>query len=62
MKRALVVGINRYLKLGRLHTPANDANAVAQRLHDIGFEDIRGLPATDEAGLWVSSDPDKRVS
>ncbi|TAN89634.1 MAG: caspase family protein, partial [Phormidium sp. SL48-SHIP] len=62
MKRALVVGINRYLKLGRLRTPANDANAVAQRLHEIGFEDIKGLPATDEAGLWVNSDPDKEVS
>ncbi|MFO8038060.1 MAG: caspase family protein, partial [Sodalinema sp.] len=62
MKRALVVGINRYLNLGQLHTPANDANAVAQRLHEIGFEDIKGLPATDEAGLWVNSDPDKQVS
>ncbi|HIK10529.1 MAG TPA: caspase family protein [Oscillatoriaceae cyanobacterium M33_DOE_052] len=64
MKRALVVGINCYLKLGRLRTPANDANAVAQRLREIGFDEIRGLPspATSEAGLWVDPNPDRQVS
>ncbi|OAB59350.1 hypothetical protein AY600_00250, partial [Phormidium willei BDU 130791] len=63
MKRALVVGINRYLKLGRLRTPANDANAVAQRLHEIGFEEIRGLPApeTSASGLWIDPNPDTDV-
>ncbi|WP_254568137.1 caspase family protein [Oscillatoria sp. HE19RPO] len=60
MKRALVVGINCYRKLGKLRTPANDANAVAQGLREIGFDEIRGLPsAPPETGLWV--DPENKL-
>ncbi|MCT7991090.1 nSTAND1 domain-containing NTPase [Laspinema olomoucense] len=65
MKRALVVGINCYLNsnLGRLNTPANDANAVAQRLHEMGFDEIRGLPSPrGETGLWVDPGRDSKVS
>jgi WD40 repeat protein len=63
MKRALVVGINCYRKLDKLRTPANDANAVAQRLREIGFDEIRGLPsAPPKTGLWVDPDPDRKVS
>ncbi|MEB3825980.1 nSTAND1 domain-containing NTPase, partial [Phormidium sp. CCY1219] len=51
MKRALVVGINTYRHLKNLGTPANDANAVARRLREIGFDDIRRLPSASHPPL-----------
>ena len=64
MKRALVVGINCYRneKLANLRTPANDANAVAQRLREIGFDDIRGLPsASSQEGWQVDPEPEENL-
>ncbi|QIZ72928.1 nSTAND1 domain-containing NTPase [Oxynema aestuarii] len=52
MKRALVVGINNYRHLKNLRTPANDANALARRLREIGFDDIRGLPVVSTLEAW----------
>ncbi|MCT7957532.1 nSTAND1 domain-containing NTPase, partial [Laspinema palackyanum] len=50
-RQALVVGINDYLVLHELRTPANDANAVAQKLIELGFE-VTGLPAASTQEAW----------
>jgi GTPase SAR1 family protein len=49
--QALVVGINNYLFLNELRTPANDANAVAELLLQAGFE-VRGLPSASSQNYW----------
>ncbi|MBO0351109.1 caspase family protein, partial [Phormidium pseudopriestleyi FRX01] len=50
-RQALVIGINDYLVLNELRTPANDANAVAQELLELGFE-VTGLPCASTQEAW----------
>ena len=50
-RQALVVGINDYLFQHELRTPANDANAVAQKLMELGFE-VTGLPSASTQEAW----------
>ena len=50
MRRALVVGINTYPKLGNLPTPANDAEAIAARLEQNGRFTVKRLPDIETPG------------
>jgi len=50
LRRALVVGINTYPKLGNLPTPANDAEAIAARLEQNGRFTVKRLPDIETPG------------
>ncbi|MEI2423182.1 caspase family protein [Arthrospira platensis SPKY2] len=53
----MVVGINSYRMLDELGTAANDANAIAQCLLELGF-DVIGLPSASSEEAW-QVDPKK---